>query len=425
MLLYLSSSSVSFIQAPRSLPIVLSLIGDRKDSDICQRIVFKEDDITILLLNAALILINSCTIKQLQEIPIKLSQNLVSVLKNVWQVVHEMMLHGTSLKCRQEGHFYVSNITTNDLAESIFRLGIDDPRYSRPSNVNDVKRNIFYFGEMNFEEFVLNYWETLPLLIRGPLKASLMQDTMFSSFTRSFRSKEVVSSFLPSLLKNLTSCPPIASDELDVLHFLEEIKNHFGSPIIYQQDIRVVKTRHLEGELHYFLGQSGSWSSQLTQFLLFNEILKCQEAFDEGYTIALRGIEFRFESIAAIADGFASLFGQPSTGVNMYLTPRDSQGLSCHSDDHCVFVCQLIGVKEWKIFPRIRHQLPRLYESCPNNEIQEQAITGSQQFQLKEGDVLYIPRGVPHEACTRTVQDGSSGFSLHLTLAVEVEAPFE
>ncbi|XP_022718183.1 uncharacterized protein LOC111276700 isoform X6 [Durio zibethinus] len=46
--------------------------------------------------------------------------------------------------------------------------------------------------------------------------------------------------------------------------------------------------------------------------------------------------------------------------------------------------------------------------------------------QPSAGDVLYIPRGFPHEACTHySSPDGSAGLSLHLTLGIEVEPPFE
>ena len=67
--------------------------------------------------------------------------------------------------------------------------------------------------------------------------------------------------------------------------------------------------------------------------------------YKEGYTVALRGLEFRYQSIAAIADKLEVMFGSPSVGANLYLTPPNSQGLMCHFDDHCVFVCQIFGSK--------------------------------------------------------------------------------
>lgn len=270
------------------------------------------------------------------------------------------------------------------------------------------------------------------MLMRDASKASIRQNGIFSPFLQYLGLEKAIPSILPSILECLTSCPAIASDELDILHVIEDIKDNLGSPIFYDQDIRVVRTEPGERELHYFREQLDSNFSVGPQILSMNDMLKCKEAFMKGYSIALRGMEFRYQSIAVIADGLASIFGQPSAGVNMYLTPSNSQGLARHSDDHCVFVCQLIGVKRWTVYPQPDLQLPRLYESAYSSNCMEDKnceAHGQQQILLREGDVLYIPRGIPHEAIA--VVDGeedgnnATGFSLHLTLAIEIEPPFE
>ncbi|KAK2632568.1 hypothetical protein EUGRSUZ_L01386 [Eucalyptus grandis] len=176
-------------------------------------------------------------------------------------------------------------------------------------------------------------------------------------------------------------------------------------PIIYQQDIRVLKAERLSN----------------TEKHLFLESLN-------GYTVAMRGMEFCFKSIAAITEGLASLFGQPSVGANLYLTPRNSQGLARHYDDHCVLVCQLMGMKQWTISSPRNKLLPRLYEPLDGSQGSnvDAVPNACMQILLKEGDILYIPRGYVHEAhTTNDVQKDSAGLSLHLTLAIEVEAPFE
>ncbi|KAI3446635.1 hypothetical protein Pfo_003300 [Paulownia fortunei] len=363
--------------------------------------LLEEDEYPILLLQGAIALINSCTIEQLQHIPMELSENFSVLLKRLWGQAHKQRLCGTSSRCDQGNEFCISNIRTNHLVESIFRLSLNYDLHPGPIDFEHVKKSIFELGEASIEPFLSEIWETSPMLIRNASKAPLGQDA-------------------------------IASDELDILHVIKEIKNHLGCPIIYHQDIRVVKTQRGERELHYFQEQSDSSCSLAPHILSINDILKCEKAFKEGYSIALRGLEFRYQTIAAIADGLASLFGQPSAGVNMYLTPSNSQGLARHSDDHCVFVCQLIGVKRWTIFPRSDIQLPRLYEPCESlHDLEDESrkFDGCQKFLLKEGDVLYIPRGFPHEAIT-DVDDNenvnnTTGFSLHLTLAIEIEPPFE
>lgn len=407
---------------------MVSLFTEEKGSATCIRIVFKEDEYLVLLLHAIVTLVNTCTIEQLEKISRHISESLLIYLKSLWAEIHKQMLLGNVLEFSLGRQYYLSKIRPNNLVESIFRLSINAGQLTKPSNHKEVKRSIFDLGEISFEYFMLNHWEVSPLLIRRPSKAVT---NVFSSFEEILRPGDAFPYFLSPILKKCTSSLPISSDELDVLNFLEEERDHLGCPLIYQQDIRVLKTQYLNRELHFFPERSGSCFPQDPHFLYIDDILKCEEAYEKGYSIALRGMEFRFESIASIADGLASLFGQPSAGVNMYLTPPNSQGLARHYDDHCVLVCQLIGVKKWMVFPPSNLQLPHLYEpvdSLHDSDGGSMMVDGSTQVLLREGDVLYIPRGFPHEACTAIDidgPDGNAGFSLHLTLAIEVEPPFE
>lgn len=51
---------------------------------------------------------------------------------------------------------------------------------------------------------------------------------------------------------------------------------------------------------------------------------------------------------AALAEGLGYALGL-SVGANLYVTPRGSQGLQEHYDDHCVLVLQLAGQKKWTV----------------------------------------------------------------------------
>lgn len=401
-----------------------------KGGNICLRIGVKEDDLVVLLLNAAITLINTYDIDQLENMPRKLSEAFSVYLKELWVKVHNQMLLRNTVKFGQDEHFNLSSIRTNNLAESIFRLSINAGHLTTPFPFEVVKKSIFGTRESSFENFILNHWEVSPLLVRSLSKGLNEQDDVFSSFIQYLNLKKTVSSFVLPLLQGLVSCLPIDSDELNILNFLKTVRNELGCLIIYGQDIRVLRTMgHLKEEVHFFQ-ESSEPCIKAPHFLYIDDILKCEDAYNKGYTIALRGMEFRFESIAAIADGLASLFGQPSVGVNLYLTPPDSQGLARHYDDHCVFVCQLFGTKQWTIVSQPIVSLPRLYEpldSLHSSKIGN-SMAGRTQFLLREGDILYIPRGFPHEACTVAESGGpdeTTGFSLHLTLAIEVEPPFE
>ncbi|XVF63485.1 hypothetical protein PTKIN_Ptkin09bG0090400 [Pterospermum kingtungense] len=420
-------SALETLMSVRRSSIPVSLSPGDGASIASLRIVFQKGELPVLLLNAAITLINTCNIEQLKKIPCKLSERFSVLLKEVWRDTHRKMLNGDILGPGQGMNLYFSSITINDLAESVFRLSIKIDQFPAHLSGEMVKRRIFGSSEDDFKHFILSRWEVSPCVVRRFSSASLVVDEIFTSSMPSLCFKDLFPSVLASILQGQTSCLPIDSDEFDILNFLKEVRNKLGCPLINEQDIRVLRTNNQsKQEVRFFQENVDSCFIKASQFLCVDDILKCQEAYNEGYTIALRGMEFRFERVALIANGLASIFGQPSAGANMYLTPPNSQGLARHYDDHCVFVCQIFGSKQWKISSQPNVQLPRLYDTCSiqNDEGINNSRANCYNFLLNEGDVLYIPRGFPHEACTNYT-DGSAGFSLHLTLGIEVEPPFE
>lgn len=97
-------------------------------------------------------------------------------------------------------------------------------------------------------------------------------------------------------------------------------------------------------------------------------------------------------------------------GANAYLSPPDSQGFSIHYDPHDVLVLQLEGHKYWRIYKRLI-EFPIAPPADPISP--EEAGPRLLELELAPGDLLYLPRGVLHEART------GSESSLHLTLSME------
>ncbi|KAG4959152.1 hypothetical protein JHK87_035785 [Glycine soja] len=351
------------------------------------KIGIKEDELSLAFLSATVVLINAC---EVESIPQSLSEAFLRILKQI-------------------------------------RVRVSDQEASQPTgslSFEVVQRGLFGASDTTSEDFISNYWEVSPFLLSRATRDPDMHD-IFGAFVQSLNWNGRVPSLLSSILQHLVACFPIASDEQNILNFLNEVKDRLGCPIIYQQDIRAVKTeRQSRKEMHYFRDFHSGCSKEPLYFT-FDDVLKCGQAYKEGYTVALRGLEFCYQSIAAIADTLALMFGQPSVGANLYLTPPNSQGLVCHFDDHCVFVCQIFGSKQWTIFSPPSQLLPHLYDNLLGSDI-NCTKAGRREFFLREGDLLYIPRGFPHEAYTSSaVSDGSPGFSFHLTLSIEVEPPFE
>ena len=421
----LISIRLGFVQVQKSMVTSVYIKTVKSDGDVFLGIDQNQDETPLLLLNATATLTNICNSKQLTNIPRTLKEAVFPYLEEIWSNIHEQLLASTILNSSEFKHCYMSNLTVQNLAESIFRLHMDAPTLTNSIPSKDVMGHLFRPFSSSFEGFVSDHWELSPFLVKAQPKDPNRPHGFFSSFMNLLTCEEAVPRFLSSILRGMVSCSPLAIDEIDSLGFLNDVKETLGFPLIYQQDLRVVRTNlHSKLQEHYFQ-ESSSNGVELPRSFSADDILKVKEAYGEGYTVALRGMQFRSNSIAAFTREVASFFGQPSVGANLYVTPPNSQGLSCHYDDHCVFVCQLFGVKKWTVSSQPVVQLPRLYDSLksPQDSTMER-----RQILLREGDVLYLPRGFAHEACTTTDVDSSDKVyvsSIHLTLAIEVEPPFE
>ncbi|KAH9617666.1 hypothetical protein KSS87_013966 [Heliosperma pusillum] len=406
----------------------ISIIITEKDGDLCLGAELSQDNLPLSLLASAVTLTNSCNTEQLKKIPRNLVKALTPYWKEIWSNVHKQLLTPKLINHGKHNCCHLSNITVYNLAESIFRLSMYSSSLALISarTCDEIIGHIFGTEASGFKNFMVDHWESSLFLMRKRLGDMGSVHDIFGPFMHPLAAEESMPGFLDSLLERMISCPPVGLDEINGLHFLSDVRDTLGCPVIYQQDIRVVKTNlHSRIEHHYFPESSNKSMGISSRSFSSDDILKCEVAYMEGYTIAIRGMEYRLKSIATISQLLANLFGQPSVGANLYITPSDSQGLACHCDDHCVFICQLRGTKVWNVFPEPVFQLPRLYEQI---EVPQELQKDSRQILLREGDVLYIPRGFAHEA--RTVSDlnessENSNFSAHLTLAIEIEPPFE
>lgn len=384
----------------------------------CPESSTEANKIMCLIIDTVVLLVNSCKIGNLQNVQQELARNVLSLLYKIWKKTQPLR---SSTDCNKWKNKLQSK--EYEISKSIFRLstGLASPAWPEP---DVVRKSIFGETVSDFETFVLAYWEKLPNLYRRK-QATKMDSLVFVTLHNDFNLGTTPDSIIESLLQGLVSCPAIASDELDIDSFLHEVHDSLGDSVKYRQDIRVMRTRDPDDqtsrgcvtEEHFF--DDGTIFTDEDAF-----IEKCKHAFKNGNSIALRGMEFRSEKVAAIASALAGLFGQPSVGANIYFSPARSQGLARHYDDHCVLVWQLLGSKKWTVWPNPKPLLPRLYEPFDPLDGNLDESSGRVEV-LHEGDMMYIPRGYVHEARTDASGSEVNDCSLHLTLAIEVEAPFE
>ncbi len=133
-------------------------------------------------------------------------------------------------------------------------------------------------------------------------------------------------------------------------------------------------------------------------------------AFEDGATIVLQGLHLNWTPLARFCRELEAELGHPAQ-ANAYYTPRRSQGFAVHHDTHDVFVLQVAGEKDWRIYdPLLELPLKHQRYSTALGEHGPPVL----EITLRAGDTLYLPRGWLHDALT------SETDSLHVTVGVNL-----
>lgn len=137
----------------------------------------------------------------------------------------------------------------------------------------------------------------------------------------------------------------------------------------------------------------------------FIHIGKVLELYAEGCTIVINHLERNFLPLAHLCRAMEKEFSMPFQ-TNIYLTPPNSKGFRTHYDTHDVFVMQVSGSKKWRLYDR---PLINPIKEQDFADIDYTPIEPLEEFTLYPGDIVYIPRGVVHDAITNKEE------SLHIT----------
>jgi ribosomal protein L16 Arg81 hydroxylase len=141
------------------------------------------------------------------------------------------------------------------------------------------------------------------------------------------------------------------------------------------------------------------------------------ESFANGHSVVLNYLENCWPPLSGLVKMLGSYFCA-DIGVNVYLTPKSMRTFPIHVDDHDAFILQVNGKKVWHLHEltllsvmRLEHRKDlEIPSEWGKSRLETPEIA---EIQMEPGDVLYIPRGMPHYA----VADNDTA-SLHLTVSI-------
>lgn len=137
----------------------------------------------------------------------------------------------------------------------------------------------------------------------------------------------------------------------------------------------------------------------------FADPVAVNQLFAEGATIIMSNLQERLPKLAMFCRALEKVFSA-RVQTNIYMTPANSQGFKAHYDGHDVLVLQVEGTKEWRIYDTPVH-LPLEEQAFNPHDVPIGEMTDS--FVLEPGDMVYVPRGLTHDAVS------TDQTSLHIT----------
>ena len=134
---------------------------------------------------------------------------------------------------------------------------------------------------------------------------------------------------------------------------------------------------------------------------------KVYDLFRSGGTVTWNSLNHLLTSTRPLVSAFAEAFAC-TTEVVLFATPAGHDGFAPHHDSIDVFVVQLEGTKDWRVWD-VPAQRAGDEASYTADELGEPALAVT----LEPGDVLYVPHGTPHAAAAKRE------LAVHISMGVE------
>jgi len=196
------------------------------------------------------------------------------------------------------------------------------------------------------------------------------------------------------------------------LHIKRNQPNYYRSILTYKEIDELLFSSCLYHPEHRVIDNSLDSFPDPRTYTIANtkkiDPLKFSRSYTEGSTLVFSGAHERLYNLRKLSLEMETYF-KHAFQTNIYLTPKNSQGFSPHYDTHDVFILQFEGEKKWRIYEK---DILLADKTIPHDK--ENATIGKvmYEFTLKQGDMLYIPRGLVHDAYCDEMSSG------HITLGL-------
>ena len=130
--------------------------------------------------------------------------------------------------------------------------------------------------------------------------------------------------------------------------------------------------------------------------------------FARGCSLVFDSVEPHSASVAKLCRALETSL-RHTVSANVYMTPANSQGFAAHYDTHDTVILQIEGSKHWRVYGTPL-ELP--LETQTFDKKKHVGGDAEMEILLQPGDLLYLPRGVVHDA------KAGDSFSLHVTLGL-------
>ncbi|HWZ15469.1 MAG TPA: cupin domain-containing protein [Mucilaginibacter sp.] len=144
-------------------------------------------------------------------------------------------------------------------------------------------------------------------------------------------------------------------------------------------------------------------------------LTKIRDLCENGATLILSGLNNYSQEISDFCNQLSSEVKE-TVQINAYLTQKNTQGFEAHYDHHEIFIIQILGEKDWSIYGDAgNYPLPaQQYYDQGKPDKNDQRF-----YKMTPGDVLYLPRGLWHEA--KAVDSSSFHLTVNIKCTLKVD----